>query len=263
MEIIRKSYYDNVIDDCTLSLITVSQNDSNSASVNIRGLNPKPKESLMIIDYVPYYSAVKASLENTHTEFLIIMDDDMILNKDAVTVLYNTILQNDLDEVVFKLQDPIFGKIFGVRIYRVKKILQIVNSFKDGIWRDIDIHQELEKEKRTIRSSTIIGTHHEKWNPLDIYWKMFTTIKKLDRTPEIKKKYILRHFQFLCEHYVKEKNELIIYAMYGLINAIRDEKNEPILNYENKFLDPNIKDLIQKMRYINIKDAEYASNKET
>lgn len=199
----------------------------------------RPEKLIVIKNICPVSKAVSDLLTKVTTEFVIVLDDDIVfLCNDSLKQMVLEIEKNKMDETLFMLEDPVFGKIKGIRIYRTSEILKILKNLKIITDWDSDINKELQKNNKTITLNTIIAKHHIEWNELDIYWKMFNVGQKIKNRPTgYKKSNFKRCISSLCKIINNENLDLFLslYGFCGLIDGVRNERKDSFLSYENKF----------------------------
>ena len=239
-----------IISNLTIGILTCDQSSTYNKTVEgIKKQLYSANEIIEIRNICPYLKAIIDLVEKTKTEFLIISDDDIVfLANDATKKMVDDISNTNLDEIVYSLNDPIFGKILGIRIYRTKEVKKIIDKIKANQDFMFDmIHKELEKENKTMISDVVIGSHHEKWNDIDLYWKMFNVAKKLN-TRDLKNKTSLleNHINTLCN--IKENKKLILFGFCGLIDGLKSETEKVfLLTYKNKFDNSSFKKLEESL----------------
>jgi len=225
-----------LISNLTIGILTFDQSTTYQKTIsNLKKQKSQPEDIIIIKNIFPVSKAIFELVNKTKTEFVIILDDDMtFIDDDSLPIFVKEITNRNLDEIVFMLNDPIFGKIIGVRIYRTEKIKYIIDNLIISKDWDVDIHSELQKINRTLVIDHIIGNHHEEWTNLDLYWKMFTIAKKIQtRDNENSNYWIKRHINSLIS--IKENEQLIMSGFCGLVDGLRDTASQSFLSYENKF----------------------------
>ena len=232
------------IQNLTVGILTCDQSSTYEKTIkSLLDQEYQPAEIIIIRNITPVSKAVFNLINKTVTEYVVILDDDMtFIHPDALKNFVFEIDTKKIDEVIFMLEDPIFGKIKGIRIYRTDEIKSILNTLIiDKDW-DVDINKKLKEKNTSLTIDIIVGKHHEEWTSIDLYWKMFTIAKKLKlQNNEHKLGWIKRHINSLIK--IKENEQLILFAFSGFIDGIRDDKKEYFLSYENKFNNPLFKEI--------------------
>lgn len=202
---------------------------------NLHKQEYKPQKVIIIKNVFPVSKAVSQLINKVKTEFVIVLDDDITFKQpDALNIFVSQINHSNMNEVLFMLEDPIFGKIKGIRIYRTQAIKDILSTLKITRDWDVDINEQLLKDNKTSTIDFIIGNHHEQWSDLDLYWKMFTVAKKLKRKdPKYRLKRIQRDISSLMK--ISQNEKLILFAFAGLIDGLRDKEEGSFLSYQRKF----------------------------
>lgn len=229
---------ENILLNLSVGIPTVSQSTTfNDTIENLHKQKYQPKNTIVVKDICPVYKAMEEIFKQATTEYIVILDDDVTFIKDdALQIMLTEIQSRSIDEVIFRLQDSIFGEIIGIKIYKTESIKNIVNKLKGGIWRDVSIHKVLEEEKKSYRSNTVIGDHHKVWSGIDLYWKMYTSMKKLSAfEKDMKIKWINRYLETLTSALKHTDTITIMYGISGMVDGLRDKTIFPYLSYENKF----------------------------
>lgn len=82
-----------------------------------------PPEVYVIRDVVPAYKAKQQGLEKVNTDALIVVDDDMILKPDCFESMLKKLQTDDrLGDLVYPLNDPLYGSIIGIHMYRTQLV---------------------------------------------------------------------------------------------------------------------------------------------
>lgn len=220
-EIIKEDKSLNDLSDkLTVFLLTCGENINYQKCLDALN-NQSIKFNLNIIkNYHPMGIAFQEMLNRCETEYYCQIDDDMILNENAIETMYNSIINSDEKTamVCYKLHDVHLNKgIDGVKIYKY-------NIFKNYPYNINVLSCEMEQleniEKNGFnykRISTIIGQHCPIWTKENIFERYYNYIDKLKKFGS--KNYI-NMLNNLLKIFLKEPNQLNLYAFIGGLASI-------------------------------------------
>jgi GR25 family glycosyltransferase involved in LPS biosynthesis len=221
-------------------------------SLNNQSVNFILKE---IVDISPMSKAFQKMIDDCETEYYIQVDEDMILDENAIEKIYDEIISSDYKVaiVAHMLRDVHLDfNIYGVKGYKHEILknypynLEIISCEVDQMKRmDIDGYS-------TLMIESVLGLHSPKWSPELIYERYFDLMEKWKNfkyhwMKEIPAK-LLKIFQ-------DNPSDINMYALMGAMISISTE--EPIRNREKNFKlkDDNferIKEMLQIKEFFHI-----------
>lgn len=124
------------------ALLTMGEKTTERARASIVAQNHAPQEILTVRGVAPYHRAFNEAARRAQGKFLIAVDADMILDPNCFGELYrNAALHDHVAEVVGHLNDPILGRIQGIKLFRTKSLR--THPFPDSISSDADFARSL------------------------------------------------------------------------------------------------------------------------
>jgi glycosyltransferase involved in cell wall biosynthesis len=212
-----------------------------------------------IKDVSPMSAAFQKMIDECDTDYYIQVDEDMILYKDSIEIIYDLIKNSDLNisTISHMLKDVHLDfNLHGIKGYKHKILknypynLEIISCEVEQIKRlQNDGYQALMVEK-------VLGYHSPKWTPDLIYERYFDLMEKyknfkynwLDELPS-------KLFQILQ----KDPSDINFYALMGAMNSLLSK--EPIRKREKNFTiaDENF-ELLKKI--VEYKNFTYIMNRE-
>lgn len=224
--------------------------DECKKSLSDQSVNFKMKE---VKDVSPMSAAFQKMIDECDTDYYIQVDEDMILYKDSIETIYNSIKNSDLNisTVAHMLKDVHLDfNLYGIKGYKhgiLKNYpynLEIISCEMDQIKRlQNDGYQTLMVEK-------VIGYHSPEWTPELIYERYFDLMEKWKNFKyhwlgELPSK-LFRIFQ-------REPSDINFYALMGAMNSL--SVKEPIRKREKDFtiIDENFESLKKIVGYKNFR----------
>ncbi len=176
----------NLTKQITVFLITTS------GSVNykecLKQLNNQTLDfTLKIIkDVYPMSKAFQQMINTCKTPYFIEVDDDMILNKDAIGWLFNyiTYSQQKVNEKTAIITCHLYDNhlkmnICGVKIYDTK-IFKKYNYNLDSISCEVEQLKRLEQDGYIIEfNQAVLGLHSPLWTNKDIFERYYTLMSQI------------------------------------------------------------------------------------
>jgi len=195
----------------------------------------------IIKDISPMSKAFQEMLNRCTTKYYIEVDEDMILNSNAIEILYNAIINIDEKRpmVCYQLLDVhISFPIYGVKIYRYEDFKKYPYNLNhpscekdqlDRMTKDGYIFDERDAKEGHGLVPIVVGKHSPYWTPeliFNRYYNLWQKYKIYGYT------WISRLPNKLLKIYLKDPNEINLYAFLGLIaGALSKEDSETEKNY--------------------------------
>ena len=209
-----------------------------------------------IIDYRPLSAAFQQMIDRCKTKYYIEVDDDMVLNNDAVEFMYNTIreLSNLTAMVSFRLHDVHINEdIYGIKIYNH----EITKKYNYNLQHPSCEVEQMDRMKASgyvaSLSPSIIGRHSPLWDNRLIH----------ERYRNLMHKFLLYRYAWLeflpgklFDIFNKEPTELNLYAILGCYSALlennemTEEKNFSVLRKEFSVVKSYINGPVQSTIYV-------------
>lgn len=223
-------------------------------SLNNQTTNFKLKE---IRDIAPMSKAFQKMIDDCDTEYYIQVDEDMILDVDAIEKIYDEIISSE-DKVAIVahmlIDVHLDFDIYGVKGYK-HQILKNYPYNLEIISCEVDQMNRMNADGYdTLMIGYTIGKHSPKWTPGLIYERYFDLMEKWKKykyhwMEEIPAK-LLKIFQ-------DDSSDINLYALMGAMSSISTE--EPIRKREKNFKlkDDNferIKLMFEKNEFLHIKN---------
>ena len=223
-------------------------------SLNNQTTSFKLKE---IRDIAPMSKAFQKMIDDCDTEYYIQVDEDMILDIDAIESIYDEIISSE-DKVAIVahmlIDVHLDFDIYGVKGYK-HEILKNYPYNLEIISCEVDQMNRMKADGYdTLMIGYTIGKHSPKWTPGLIYERYFDLMEKWKKykyhwMEEIPAK-LLKIFQ-------EDSSDINLYALMGAMSSISTE--EPIRKREKNFKlkDENfekIKLMIEKSEFLHIKN---------
>lgn len=187
----------------------------------------------IIREITPLSKAFQEMINRCKTPYYIEVDEDMILNQDAIEYLYKTI-KNEQDQktamICCDLKDVHYDiPINGIKIYKH----EIFKNFSYNLTYpscEVDQLERLSQAGYKWKyNSTVIGLHHPYWNSKDIYERYWNLAKKQDL--------LGGHCGFgdlintLCKKLAYSFNGIDFFALLGAI--VGKYENSPFIEEKN------------------------------
>lgn len=174
----------------------------------------------IIKDYAPMSKAFQEMLSRCKTKYYVEVDEDMILQPNALEIMYDIIKQtNDKTSMVcFRLHDVHFDFfIYGVKIYKFdifKKYPYDLSSMSC----EVEQLERMKKEQYTyLLKEDVLGQHSPLWTEDLIYDRYFNLMEKFK---EFKYVWLESVPSKLYEKFKKDPSKINLYALLGAYTSI-------------------------------------------
>jgi hypothetical protein len=191
------------------------------------------KFKLEIIDRVaPMNRALQCMLDRCTTPYFVQVDEDMLLNKDAIRTQYINITSSPNKVAIFT--SPLYDThaerlIYGLKIYRHEIVRnypynnveacefdQIRRFINDGfIDKRILIDDPLKISEDTL------GIHGIEWSPLTVYkrYMSLTTKQRMhtEQRPTTAAFWVIDYAEVFLKRFLQSGNQLDLYAFMGIL----------------------------------------------
>jgi len=190
----------------------------------------------VIKDYSPMDRAFQEMLNRVTTPYFIQVDNDMILDKEAVSIMLDAIKSspNKRAMLAFKLRDVHLSfDIYGVKIYK-SKICKRYTYQENHPSCEMDQLERIQKDGFTYSViPTVVGKHSPLWTDEDIFIRYYGLMKKYKIYGYDWISHLPRKIYNLSAKFNDDKN---FFALAGILTAIVDGKE---LTGEKNFRDHN------------------------
>jgi len=212
------------IEDLTVFVISAGTNpnyDNCIKSLKNQSVKFKIKE---INNVSPMSKAYQTMIDTCTTKYYIQIDEDMILNYNAVEIMYNCIKNSDdnIAFVTYKLLDIHLNfDIFGVKIYNHDITHKYKRWNKGKQITEIDFIEKLKNSDYNITSKElVIGMHSPLWNEKLIFNRYFDLMERYKIygyywAKEIPKK--------LYDIFKSNPTDLNLYAFMGALASVANK----------------------------------------
>ena len=196
-----------------------------------------PFSNIIHVDgIVPESESLKALLQQVKSEWMMLIDGDMILYDYAVVITQHHIGMEEDNSVVeyqFGLYDPFIKRI--INSCRVSKVEAIKSSkLKDWMGCDLNVVRTMENKGMKciklwkLKSPVVIGTHFENPDEFQIFVRYYHA--GILRTPNT--------MELLTDLYKSTKDQKYDFAMkalsYGLNKRYKEYPGSRNVNYDRK-----------------------------
>jgi len=207
----------------------------------------------LILDITPMHKAFQKMLDNCKTPYFVQVDEDMILDNNAIETLYNSIINSpDLTTMIcYDLFDCHLQKtIEGVKIYKHDIFKKFPYENKMGF--EMNQLSQLEQQGYNYKIiKQIIGKHSPYWTNINIYNRYYELIMRnrkiccgLDKLPNK-----------LFNIFQQTPTKLNFFAVMGAFMALIDKDDSLTTKDYNKYKTENykiIEDYVNKLKEINV-----------
>ena len=215
MTVFVVTYKEKTISECLKAL------NNQSCTFNLK----------IIKNLYPMSSAFQYMPDNCKTKFFIQVDGDMILKKNAIKKLYETMLKQPffIYRVSYPLQEKGFGKAGAIKCWR-KSIFKFF-KFSDSRTVDRTFHNKVKLIGLKYRHyDEILGEHKSKVDNFSTYLKSKSNIEKW--------KYLKKPFEQYAKNYLQKSFENkyeFLGTVLGAITFQTNLKRSKNIFYEEKF----------------------------
>jgi glycosyltransferase involved in cell wall biosynthesis len=180
----------------------------------------------VIENVTPLAVALQEMIIRCITPYYIQCDEDMVLNPDAINIMFNTI-QNNAEYFcrVFPLTEKSINQsVYGIKIFN-HDVMARYSYNLNTLSASVELFREMEKDGLKYKNeSTVVGLHSPLWTPETIYNRYYILSKKI-KTDIGSGGYGDLHKKFR-EKLAIEFNPLDFWAMMGVVAA--KYSNKPI-----------------------------------
>jgi hypothetical protein len=227
-----------IMNDLTIFIITIDNEYHNNYEFNKCYEAIKEKDKINIIKNIyPMSEAFNEMIIRCQTKYFIQVDDDMILNENSINKMYEAIINEDNKcfMLCFKLEDPEFGKISGIKIYNHDIIKNY--RFKNDVNFDVLFNKEVSNDGYHYKTiNEIMGTHGQYRDDFGLFRK-YATYACLSHKPlewngsKWFNNIIAKHFYNFNKYGLSKKDLMRNFAIsYGLMTKYN---NDDAMNYKN------------------------------
>ncbi|MDT8272754.1 MAG: glycosyltransferase family A protein [Desulfomonilia bacterium] len=203
-------------------------------SVNKQTL--KPTKIDIIRNIKPFSKASQEALKHIETPYYVQVDDDMILAPTCFERLY-FMMRDDSTcaQAVADLDDPFFGHITGVKMYRTAPVRAIgFHPFQGEKGCERFMTRELSSMGFTTnRTRSIQGVHHPSYTPQEIFWK-FKFIGEQLRYYEEHPRSLPEYMDLLMDRWRRHHDNLTLFGLCGLFSGIQSTSPSKELDYSDR-----------------------------
>ena len=206
-------------DKLTVFLLT-SHNDINLPDV----LAALKKQSVtfkfeVIENVTPLAAALQEMVTRCTTPYYIQLDEDMVLNSEAINIMYNSIRNNvEFFCRVFPLTEKAINQsVYGIKIFN-HDVMARYSYNLNSTSASVELFQQMEKDGLKFKNeTTVVGLHSPLWTPETIYNRYYILSKKI-KTDIGGGGYGDLHKKFR-EKLAVDFNPLDFWAMMGVVAA--------------------------------------------
>lgn len=175
----------------------------------------------IIENVTPLAAALQEMINRCTTPYYIQLDEDMVLNSEAINIMYNAINNNDEFFCrIFPLTEKSINQtIYGIKIFNHDIMARYSYNLNSNI-ANVELFQQMEKDGLKYHNeTTVVGLHSPLWTPETIYNRYYILSKKIKTyTDELNGGYGDLHKKFR-EKLANEFNLLDFWGMMGVIAA--------------------------------------------
>ena len=188
----------------------------------------------IIKDYYPMSVAFQEMLNRCKTKYYIECDEDMILDNDAVEIMYEDIKKSEahISMIAYRLLDVHLDfNLYGVKIYK-NEILQRYPYNLECLSCEVEQMDRMKKDRfHCFTDERIVGKHSPKWNSADIFERYYNLMEKFKMFRYIWMEDLpIRLFNVLK----KDISENNLYALLGAYTSlIKKDIDEEEKDYNN------------------------------
>ncbi len=128
------------MNDITAVVLSVGERTTERAIRSVRRQSVEAKELLVIRDITPYYRAMNHAASRVKTDYFVVVDADMVLDKNCVEQLRENMLDG-VGIAMGALRDPLMGTENGIKMYN-KKCFEKAR-FKNTVSSDTDFFDDI------------------------------------------------------------------------------------------------------------------------
>lgn len=202
-------------------------------SVQLQTLQPKIIEIVRNIS--PVSHAAQEGLDRVQTPYYVHVDDDMVLAPSCFQRLYQTISTNDnCAQVVMMLNDPIRGKINGIRMYRTAAVQSLgFHPLEEKGWDRRMRDKLVQVGWETVTLPIIVGHHHPVYLPNETFWKFRFFGEKIRYYNTGLDEFNI-YFEQLTNYWKRTHDVIALYGLAGLFEGLQSEEINQPLNYKDR-----------------------------
>lgn len=246
----------NASEDVTVFIIVGGANPNLEDCCNAIAQQSVKTKVEIIQDVYPMSKAFNQMIDRCLTKYFIQVDQDMILYRDAVKILLDTIRERKSPIVAFQLKDVHLNKaLFGVKIYDYD-IIKNYRYNEKAVSCEVEQMERLKNDGYNVLadglSYDVLGLHAPKWTNEGIFERYFNLMEKFKLYHYIWMKFLPRD---LWIKFSENPTELNLFALLGAFSSI--SKKECIQVGEKDFRTARRKDCA--LAYSYFKEPKWAS----
>ncbi len=203
---------------------------------SIRKQTLAPSRIEIIRNVTPFSKASQEALDRVETEYYVQVDEDMVLKPTCFERLYFLMMDDTAcAQSVAELEDPVFGRVTGVKMYRTAPVRSIgFHPFHDEKGCERFMTRELSNRGFTThRTRSIQGLHHPSYTPQDIFWKFHFIGEQLryyQQSPRVLSEYL----EILVRRWQRHHDTLTIFGLAGLFSGLQTDAPSLELDYADR-----------------------------
>lgn len=136
------------MNDITAVVLSVGEKTTERAIKSVRNQSEKPGELLVIREITPYYRAMNHAVSLVKTDYFVVVDADMVLDKNCIEDLRKN-MHLDVGIVIGALRDPLMGTENGIKMYNKKCFDKA--RFKNTVSPDTDFFDDIGKSGFSVK----------------------------------------------------------------------------------------------------------------
>jgi len=173
-----------------------------------------------VIDgFTPLAVALQEMINRCTTPYYIQLDEDMVLNFEAINIMYNAMTSsNEFACRVFPLLDNSLNKlIWGIKIFN-HKVMSKYSYDLNSTSASVELFEKMKLDGYTFKNEkTPIGVHSPIWTPETIYNRYFILTKKIKT--DVNGGGYGDLYKLFSERLIAEYNPLDFWALMGITAA--------------------------------------------
>ena len=207
-----------------LTAFVVSSGANPCFSLCLEALNQQTLkcEIVVIKDVSPMSRAFQRMIDDCKTRYYVEVDEDMVLKKNALEVMYRKIKESDAAIVAFKLIDVHPDQeIYGVKIYDHDVLKNYPYDFS-VMSCEVEQIERMEKDGHKVElRNEILGEHAPEWSDNGIFERYHNL---MDKFKQFKYPWIEELPRKLLNKFKKDPSDKNLYALLGIYTSIISDK---------------------------------------
>ena len=179
-----------------------------------------------VIDGVtPLAVALQEMVNRCTTPYYIQLDEDMVLNLEAISIMYNMMVSsNEFACRIFPLLDNSLNKlIWGIKIFN-HKVMSKYSYDLNSTSASVELFEKMKVDGYTFKNEkTPVGIHSPIWTPETIYNRYFTLTKKIKT--DVGSGGYGDLYKIFNDRLIGEYNPLDFWALMGVTAAKYSNRN--------------------------------------